>query len=207
MPAAPDLVVFDMDDVLAGLDRPRRLSRLAELTGLEAAFIEATVFASDFEPEAEAGAYPDGAAYLEELNLRLGTELSRSDWSRARREAMTVDPDILSLARALRERCRVAMLTNNGPLLMEELPAIAPAIYEVFGAHAHGSYEFRARKPDPVVFQRLLAHYGVAAERAVFIDDNAKNVEGALRAGLVGIHHVVGQDLRDWFIRSGWLDG
>ena len=43
-------------------------------------------------------------------------------------------------------------------------------------------------KPDPRIYQRVLARVGVAPEQAVFIDDFPRNIAGAEAAGLHGIH-------------------
>src|SRR5687768_6261147 len=144
MPCEIDMVVFDMDGVLAHLDRDRRLDLLAEMTGKDPSFLQAAVWESDFESSAEAGAYVTGAEYLAEFNRRTQSRLRREQWVRARREAMTVHAGTLRIARKLRDLCGIAMLTNNGSLLHESLPEIVPDVHRVFGDRAHASFQFRA---------------------------------------------------------------
>src|SRR5262245_28918369 len=48
-PPSIELVVFDLDGVLAALDRERRLALLAEMTGKAPAFLHQAIWASDFE--------------------------------------------------------------------------------------------------------------------------------------------------------------
>ena len=79
---------------------------------------------------------------------------------------------------------QTATLTNNGSLLKEAIAEILPAAAEVFGASFHASYEFGARKPDPIVFERLAAHYRVATQRVLLIDDQPEYIAGAHSAGL-----------------------
>lgn len=50
------------------------------------------------------------------------------------------------------------------------------------------SGEEKTIKPQPEIYQILLSRYDVEARRAVFIDDNAGNVEGARDVGMQGIH-------------------
>lgn len=178
------LVIFDMDDVLVGLDRARRLAWLANLTGWPPEHFNAAIWHSDFEPAAEAGAYPTGAEYLAEFNRRSGCQLSRAQWVEARRQAMALIPGTLAVARDLARSVRLALLTNNGSLLRESLPELAPEVCALFGAACHASCEFQARKPDPVVYERLVARYGLAPGQALMIDDEPRNVEGARAAGL-----------------------
>jgi putative hydrolase of the HAD superfamily len=191
-----ELIVFDMDGVLARLDRTRRLELLSEMTGQPPAFLHAAIWGSDFEASAEAGAYPTGAEYLAEFNRRARSSLRREQWVRARREAMTPDPATLAIARALRGRHGIAMLTNNGALLYEALPEILPDVHGVFGDRAHASFQFNARKPQPQVFERLLGRYGVSAARAILIDDEEEYVAGARQAGMRGIRHAGAAALR-----------
>src|SRR5690349_13734553 len=144
-----DMVVFDMDGVLAKLDRTRRLRLLSEMTGRDPAALREAIWESDFEASAEAGAYATGAEYLAEFNRRTRSHLRREQWVEARRAAMTLEPETLRIADALRRDCEIAMLTNNGALLHEALPELVPEVYRLFGDRAHASYQFNARKPQP----------------------------------------------------------
>jgi putative hydrolase of the HAD superfamily len=179
-----ELVVFDMDGVLAHLDRARRLAILSRFTARSPEFIHQAIYASDFEPSAEAGSYVPGAAYLAEVNRRIGAALTREQWIAARRDAMTVIPKTLAVARQLQTRVEIATLTNNGSLLKEAIAEILPDVAEVFGATFHASFEFGARKPDPLVFYRLARHFDRLPRRILFIDDSPGYLVGARSAGL-----------------------
>ena len=194
-PPGIELAIFDLDGVLAELDRARRLAILAEMTGKDPALLHAAIWTSDFERRAEAGAYPTGAEYLAEFNRRIGAALERGQWIRARREAMQPRADVLRLAEALRAECDITLLTNNGSLLHEALPEIVPVVHRLFGERAHASFQFGARKPEPEVFERLLARYAVPAARAVFIDDDPAYVAGARRVGLHTVRYAGLPDL------------
>jgi len=197
------LVVFDMDGVLARLDRVRRNQWLARLTGKSPEHFDATIWHSDFEVGAEAGRWPEGADYLAEFNRRSSCSLSREQWIEARRQAMTPIRGMLALARELRRRTPIALLTNNGSLLKESLFELAPEISGLFGGAAHVSCEFQARKPDPQVFERLLALFQVQPAQAVFIDDDPVNVMGARAVGLEALLFVDFPRLRRELSRLG----
>lgn len=51
-------------------------------------------------------------------------------------------------------------------------------------------------KPDRAIFELLLRRYGVDPARALFIDDNEANVDGARRVGLQAIHFRDSEALR-----------
>lgn len=199
-----DLVIFDLDDVLAALDRPRRLRWLAGATGRPPEHFNATIWHSDFETAAEAGAYPTGEAYLAEFNRRSGCRLTRAQWVEARRQAMTVIPGTLAIARELGRRVRLALLTNNGALLKESLPELVPEVCAVFGPNCHASCEFQSRKPEPRVYERIVSHYGVEPKRALMIDDEPMNVHGAQAAGLKALQFQGPVRLRAGLAAFGW---
>ena len=198
-----ELVVFDMDGVLADLDRARRLELLAEMTGRTPAFLKAAIWDSDFEPGAERGSCATGDEYLAEWNWRTKCQLTRAQWVRARREAMTVRPETLRIAEAARSHCGIAMLTNNGPLLYEALSEILPDVFRIFGSRAHASFQFGAAKPEPQVFERLARRYGVDPARAVVVDDDPAYVAGARAAGLRGIDYSGPPELRRRLLALG----
>jgi glucose-1-phosphatase len=204
MPSPPiRLVIFDMDDVLAHLDRKIRLQYLADITRLDPGFLQSAIWDSDFERSAVRGAYPTGAEYLAEFSRRIGFDLARQDWVEARRRAMTLNRPALEIAARLKQTTPIAMLTNNGSLLKESLPELAPEICAVFGDRAHASFEFGARKPEAAVFERILASYSVSPPNALFIDDTAEFVAGARAVGLRPVHYTNIDALKEQLASTG----
>ena len=65
----------------------------------------------------------------------------------------------------------MSLLTNNGPLVEAHLAELAPELVPLFGDDLHTSSFYGARKPDPLVFANMLAHYGVPADQVFFVDD------------------------------------
>lgn len=52
------------------------------------------------------------------------------------------------------------------------------------------SGEVGLRKPDLEIYDLAAREVGVPAEQCVFVDDIAVNVRAAVKAGMVGVHHV-----------------
>jgi putative hydrolase of the HAD superfamily len=99
---------------------------------------------------------------------------------------MTAVPGSIAAVRRAAELGQVTLLTNNGVLLEENLRTLAPALVDVFGEHLLSSSAYGARKPNPVVFERVLERYGVEASDAFFADDLADNVAAAESVGITG---------------------
>ena len=83
---------------------------------------------------------------------------------------------------ALAGRADVAVLTNNGPLVLDSLPGQLVTVIpreRIFCSHVLG-----VSKPAPVAFLQVVETLGHAPQRTLFLDDNYANVEGARSAGL-----------------------
>jgi glucose-1-phosphatase len=187
----PRLVIFDMDDVLCRYDLERRLDVLSAISGRAPKDIYAAIWESGFEDDSDAGHYPTAADYLARFSERLGYPLTRDEWVRARRVAMIPNRDVLKLAQDIGTKARIVLHTNNGPLLKETLAEVFPEAAPVFGSERYFSYEFAAKKPDPLSYTRLLGRLGFEPKDGWFIDDKSINVEGALNVGLAA-HHFTG---------------
>ncbi len=137
-----------------------------------------------------------GDEFLRQLNEQLGGTqvVTRQDWIAARRAGMEPTPEVLALAKAIKDagQATLVLLTNNNPLLAEELPAIFPDVARLFAPHAWCSSMFGAAKPDPMVYERVALVLGVPPSSLFFVDDNPANVAAAERAGLNGAFHFTG---------------
>jgi putative hydrolase of the HAD superfamily len=179
------LFVFDMDDVLYDYDWRIRMAGLTELTGLDFPELRRRWWHDDGEWAAEAGHWPDGASYLKDWVAAVGTELTREQWLTNRGSAMTPRPDALAAVKRASELGRVTLLTNNNPLVGENLATLAPELVPLFGLeHLRASSQYGARKPDPKVFEGVLRAYDEPAEHVFFADDMPVNVEGARSVGI-----------------------
>ena len=183
----PRLVIFDMDDVLCHYDLGRRLRALSQISGKTPRDIRAAIWDSGFEDDADSGGYPDADVYLAEFSYRIGHTITRQQWIAARRESMIASVDVLTLAESIATAARIAIYTNNGPIVKSSLDELFPEAAAIF-KERYCSYEFGTKKPDPQSFTKLLAKISVAPADTWFIDDKRSNVQGARLAGLKAHH-------------------
>ncbi|WP_082733675.1 HAD family hydrolase [Polycladidibacter hongkongensis] len=180
-------LIFDMDEVIYDYDHPKRLQLLAERTGISPQEIHQRVWGGPEEDLSETGIPATGAAYLKQYNQLLGFELSAEEWIQIRHQMMRPRPQMLELLAHLKQRYDLALLTNNGAMLAENLFAIAPELESLFGDKAHASCHFGARKPDPAVYKAICSCYGYEPKNCLFVDDKEENIVGAKAAGLAAI--------------------
>ncbi len=84
----------------------------------------------------------------------------------------------------LKPHYRLAILSDAGSSTRERIKEwINEDLFEVIVISA----EEKVRKPDPRIYEIVLARLGVGAETAVFIDDRIKNVEAARQLGMKAI--------------------
>jgi len=67
------------------------------------------------------------------------------------------------------------------------------------------SGEENTRKPFPEIYHIVLSRYKLQAEKCLFIDDNADNIETASRLGMAVIHFKDPQQLNNELIQMGIL--
>jgi 2-haloacid dehalogenase len=138
-------------------------------------------------------------------------------WEEGIQEAVALYPEHEELIRAFRDRWEemlggaisesvavLADLRSNGTRLFaltnwsRETFPIALQRYE-FLSWFQGilvSGEEGLIKPDPAIFRLLLSRFDIDIARAVFIDDNLRNVEGARQVGLHALHFSDAQRMR-----------
>lgn len=181
------LFIFDMDDVLYDYDWRARMAGLTVITGHDLLELRRRWWDDGLEERAEAGTPSSPEEYLAAVTAALGADIDRDEWVRIRAQATRPRPEALDAVRRAGELGRVALLTNNGILIHEHLHHVAPELVPIMGReHMFATAAFGARKPDPLVFTRVLARYGAAADAVFFADDRVENVEGAESIGITG---------------------
>jgi len=179
------LFVFDMDNVLYDYNWKARMAALEVATGIPFDTLrERWWLESAGERSAEAGAFRDADEYFAAFRRAVGTEISEEEWLAARADAMTPLPESIAAAARAAELGQVSLLTNNNPLIERHLPRVAAELVPIFGDHLRSSSFYGARKPDALVFERLLEAYSTDAANAFFTDDLEENIAGARSVGI-----------------------
>ena len=107
-------------------------------------------------------------------------------------EAVIRPEAIDAVHRAKAAGCKLAVLSNEldlfyGADFRQRLPLLG-----LFNVIVDATYT-GVLKPDPRAYQECLSLLGVAPGQAVFVDDQWRNIEGAVRCGLQTVHF----DVRD----------
>ncbi len=196
--------MLDLDGVLRGFHRTDHIERAHDLLP---GTVAATALRPDLFDPAMTGvithehwldAVIDALVVEEGMPIEGATAVVRA-WS----AAGFVLPAAVALVRTVRERCRVAVLTNATTRLTTEL-AMLGLDRELDGVVS--SAEIGFGKPHPEAYLAALALLDGVASETLFCDDNEVNVTGAAAVGLMSAHVPDTDALRSVLAGHGLLD-
>ncbi|MCA3559423.1 MAG: HAD family phosphatase [Aestuariivirga sp.] len=196
-------VVFDIGNVLVQWD-PRALYRKIFSSETEAAWFLANVCTHDWNLEQDRGrSFAEGVAALTARFPEHAEAIAAYD---------------------LRWHETVLGPIDGSVAILEELRAAGVPLYSITNFNQHKfretlqrfaflsafrdivvSGDERVLKPDGAIYRLLLERNGLAAADCVFIDDSAKNVEGARTVGMKGVHFTTPEALRRQLAALGVL--
>ena len=110
-----------------------------------------------------------------------------------------VDRAVVDLVRVLRGTHQVALCSNISAAGLGQ-QVVAHGLRDLFSVMVTSDVAGSA-KPDPGIFTYTLERLGVLPSEALFIDDSPRNVAGAERVGVVGLHYTGVKELR-WELES-----
>jgi putative hydrolase of the HAD superfamily len=93
-------------------------------------------------------------------------------------------PGIEDLIARLRQRYRIAFLSNSNEVHAEVIPRKFAAVFEPDDRLIF-SHRFKCAKPDPEMFRRALEVLGALPQQTAFVDDLLENVLAARAIGIV----------------------
>jgi putative hydrolase of the HAD superfamily len=185
-----DLYLFDFDKTLYAYDSRKRLPAQSRISGVSQYHLAKTWWAAGYEVRAELGEWKTAQDYLDEFAAVTGARLTLDEWCEARHEASTPNAGVVEALRYASTLGEVSLFSNNPPPFVETLPEMAPDVAAILGPNVLVSCQIGARKPSPEAYERALAHYGVPAENAFFVDDSKANVAGARSVGITSFHYT-----------------
>lgn len=179
------LFIFDMDNVLYEYRWRERMEKLEAVTGHSFQELRRRWWHDEGEWRAEAGIPDTGDEYMAMVNEAFESNISRETWVEFRKAVMTYRPEVAESIQHASQHGQVTLLTNNGILIGEHLLDVAPDLIPFFGPeHMFATAHYKARKPDPLVFERVLDRYGASGESTFFVDDTPENLRGAQEHGI-----------------------
>ncbi len=194
-------VIFDLGRVLVHFDFKRGYRALEGLCPYAAAEIPARIAPSGLVERFETGLV-EPREFVDQLcsMLSLGLDYERfcEIWSCIFTEALIPE----SLLEGLASRYRLLLLSNTNAIHFEMLRAN----YWYLLRHFHDlvlSYQVRAMKPQPAIYQAAIERAGCRPEECFFTDDIAEYVDGARHAGIDAVQFQSARQIEEELDRRG----
>ncbi|MEL7643488.1 MAG: HAD family phosphatase [bacterium] len=176
-------IIWDMGGVLMRTENRQPRNELAQSVDISYEELDQLVFASASALQAEIGAIEDKEHWQ---NVASVLSLSSTDlpqfiekfWS-----GDELDLQLLGWISSLRNLYKIGLLSNAWKGTRATLLSKYPQFLDPFHA-AIFSAEVGIRKPAAQIFSLILEKLNVEADKALFVDDFAANIDGAHAAGL-----------------------
>ena len=185
-------IIFDIGNVLLSFHPKAYL--LSHFSAPTAEALMSIVFESEQWIELDRGAlsYAQAIALLSEKHPAYAAEIAYvlQHWT----QLMAPMARNVALAEQLKANGYSLYLLSNFHREAVEILFEKYAFFSLFDGRIVSAYE-HCLKPEPAIYRRLLARYGLCAQDCVFIDDTAVNIRAAECLGICGIHLPYGADL------------
>ncbi len=195
-----DAVVFDLGNVLIAVDEPRGAERMAARTGKTRQQIEEYMLGTPHGHELALGKVSK-KQFFHTVAKDLGFDGTYDEFALIWSDIFTPIDPMIALAESLKTLVPRLLLSNTNAIHMDFILERYGFLHD-FDAHVL-SHEVGLLKPDAAIYRYTLDKYGLAAERTVFLDDLAPNVEGARRVGMQAIHFLNPEQARAELTKLG----
>ena len=112
------------------------------------------------------------------------------------------DPKMFALAKAMKEKHTVILLTNITKGTLERV--FPEKEFEAMFDRVIRSYEVKLAKPDPAIFAYALSLLPKDHGRVVFFDDNPRNLPGATAVGIEAILFTSAEQAEEELKKRGY---
>jgi FMN phosphatase YigB (HAD superfamily) len=185
-PGDADALLFDLGRVVLDLDFNRTLRLWAQHAACEPAHLARRFLRDELYHQHEKGEISD-EAFFAGLRLSLGVDISDAQFIEGWNAIFLGEmPGINQLLSRAAQRLPLYAFSNtNAPhvaFFSGQFAGVLKHFREIFLSSAIG-----LRKPDAEAYDHVVQAIGVPANRIVFFDDLAENIEGARQRGLKAV--------------------
>ena len=180
-----DTIIFDFGGVILDIDPDLSRRRFAEMLGIE----KARKLEAEQLPQLYEKGLISRAEFVSRINQIAGTQLS-ADEILAAWNAMLLNykPARIEWIKRLHTTHRLLRLSNTNDSQFEFfhnklIAEYGVTFYQLFD-HVYLSHEMGMLKPSHEIYKTVIAEQQLNLQRTLFIEDTARNVEGAQEVGL-----------------------
>ena len=193
-PDTADALLFDLGRVVIDIDFDKALACWAGHAGCEPAHLVGRFARDEIYQGHETGSIDD-AEFFASLRTSLGIDLSDAQFLEGWNAIFAGEmPGIAPLLARAAQRLPLYAFSNTNNAHVEYFSVVHADLLGHF-REMFLSSTIGMRKPDAAAYDHVVQAIGVPAQRIVFFDDLAENIEGARARGLHGVHVRSSQDV------------
>ena len=180
-----DTIIFDFGGVILDIDPDLSRRRFAEMLGIE----NARKLEAEQLPQLYEKGLISRTEFVSRINQIAGTQLSAEEilaaWNAM---LLNYKPARIEWIKRLHTTHRLLLLSNTNDSHFEYfhnklIAEYGVTFYQLFD-HVYLSHEMGMLKPSHEIFETVIAQQQLNLQRTLFIEDTARNVEGAQEVGL-----------------------
>jgi FMN phosphatase YigB (HAD superfamily) len=195
-PGAADALLFDLGHVVLDIDFNQALVCWAGHAGCEPAHLLGRFSRDNAYKRHETGEISD-AEFFAALRSSLGIGLSDGQFLEGWNAIFAGEmPGIAPLLERAADRLPLYAFSNTNRPHVEHFSITYAGVLGHF-REMFLSSSIGLRKPDAAAYDHVVKAIGVPAERIVFFDDLAENIEGARSRGLTAVHVTSPDDVAE----------
>ena len=195
-------IIFDLGGIFMNLDFKLTERAFVELGITQFSAMYSQHHSNDLFEQLETGKITAGEFYevfRKESKSQLTNEQIKTAWN-----ALLLDfpAERLEWLDVIRHKYKVYLFSNTNIIHYDAFMEIlcnnnGCTYFNTYFLKAYYSHQLGLRKPYRESYQKILEEQGLLAAETLFIDDTAKNIEGAQNAGLQTIHLVAPMTVLD----------
>jgi glucose-1-phosphatase len=191
-----EVIIFDLGNTLIRFDHNIAARKIAESSGIGIDNIYNLFFDSELTRAFEKGAITSGE-FHEKISNVLGHRLPYDEFVGIWNEIFWADEDSCALARELKSRYKLFLLSNINELHFDYIRKKF-AIINIFDK-VIVSYLVGAMKPDRKIFEHVIELAGQDRTKLLYVDDREDLVKEAMLLGIDSVRFEGAPQLRKTF--------
>jgi putative hydrolase of the HAD superfamily len=192
LPPGISHVIFDLGQVLTLVDESVAVRVVSARTGRAEDEVNTAMFSPERKLPLESGSQT-WAEYSEMIRSELDLDMDDNEFRAVFTSVLTPYEPMFDIVRSLAPRFKLGCCSNTSGAHWDEIRASVP-VTDLFGPKVL-SFEVGSMKPDRRIYRDLINACAAKPHQIVFIDDNQKNIESALVAGIQALQFTTIQQL------------
>lgn len=194
-------IIFDLGNVLFFFDHTKMIRQIGHCCGIPPEALKKIFFQHRIHQDYEQGQI--NSEDVHKILVKHGTKpFTHQEWMEAASDIFIPNTDLWPTIEALKEKkIRLVLLSNTSEVHYNYLNSHYP-ILSLFDAKIL-SYEVKASKPQPQIFQAALRSIDCSIDQCFYTDDIAEFIAAARKEGIDGEIFVDVSGLKSHLLQRG----